>query len=721
MKVSSRGLISLYALGVAQQEQQKYAEEQQAKAEEVARQAERISRSNLNALTALQLANVKLARPNPTQALRLAEMNYHLYPESETALGILFELYNASEAVYKTIKKGARNYNGGPLVFSPNGNQFLIATYYGAALLLNLEGDTLQTFESYTDAIAFAPSGENILTANQDSITLWDLDGNPLRKFFNPNFDQSVLNYRDYSPSLAFAPDGKCFLATSGSRITLWDLNKDTLKTINTFSKFICAAAFAPDSSYFMAAGFDGTIKVIDFEGNVKKSFNGGYVLDATFSPDGKSILATNWYSAVLYDLEGNILQTFTGGHSFPVNTLAFSPDGKRILTGSRDNTSKLWDLKGRELKSLIGHTDWVNAVAFSPDGKTIITGSRNGLIKRWDVEGGNQQAYKVKIGDLGPSLFLPDGKHVLLASGNKTYLWNFESGQLITLDETGGGARSLAAAAQSDRVMTAISDGKITIWNLEGDSIKRIENPISVEGSALAPDGQSFLIGNRRESPGLLLNLDGDTIQTFQGKSLGAKPVMAFAPDGTSFFSACGDDCIGTLCDLYGDTLRTFKNRHRFNNMITCAAFSPDGKWLLTGANGGGITLWDLQSNDFMAFKRLQYEVGSVAFSPDGKGILSASVNRVYLWDLNGKQLQTFQAPIDEAFWAAFSPDGKYLFFAGPDQDVYGQIMILKTPVIWNYLKENVDTFPLESLKKAGLQYTEDDLKLLQKNGKQW
>ncbi|MFK8101850.1 MAG: WD40 repeat domain-containing protein, partial [Saprospiraceae bacterium] len=95
-------------------------------------------------------------------------------------------------------------------------------------------------------------------------------------------------------------------------------------------------------------------------------------------------ILTGSWDdTAKLWDLSGKELVSFSGQTS-AVTSVSFSPDGKTILTGSMDATAKLWDLSGNELVNFSGHTSYVYAVSFSPDGKTILTGSRDKTAKRW-------------------------------------------------------------------------------------------------------------------------------------------------------------------------------------------------------------------------------------------------------------------------------------------------------------------------------------------------
>src|SRR5262249_31533630 len=112
-------------------------------------------------------------------------------------------------------------------------------------------------------------------------------------------------------------------------------------------------------------------------------------VTSVTFSPDGKRILTGSFdRTAKVWDAEKGTERLSLKGHTGMVDSVAFSPDGKRILTGSSDKTAKVWDAqKGTELLSLIGHTSAVRSVAFSPDGKRILTGSSDKTAKVWDAQ----------------------------------------------------------------------------------------------------------------------------------------------------------------------------------------------------------------------------------------------------------------------------------------------------------------------------------------------
>jgi tetratricopeptide (TPR) repeat protein len=150
-----------------------------------------------------------------------------------------------------------------------------------------------------------------------------------------------------------------------------------------------------------------------------------GDVWSVAFSPDGKYVLTgSEDNTAKLWDLNGRQIQAFEG-HAGSVRSVAFSPDGKYVLTGSYDHTAKLWDLNGRQIQAFEAGA-WVLSVAFSPDGKYVLTGSLDNTAKLWDLNGRQIQAFEGHAGYVLSVAFSPDGKYVLTGSEDNTAkLWD--------------------------------------------------------------------------------------------------------------------------------------------------------------------------------------------------------------------------------------------------------------------------------------------------------
>jgi WD40 repeat protein len=630
----------------------------------------------------------KVVESDPTIALRLAEYAAGIdsaNPDIVENLNRIYYDYN----FYRIVSK--HNSDIMSVAFSPDGNNILTGSQDSTARLWDLQGNLLQIFKGHQgiiSSVAFSPDGEYILTGSIDKTArLWDLHGNLLHEF---------AGHRGIIFSVTFSPDGKTILTGSLDKTArLWDLQGNELQVFNGHQDIISSVSFSPDGKSLLTGSNDNTVRLWDLKGNTLQVFKGhkSAITAVTFSPDGKNILTGSKDStAMLWDLNGNALRVFKG-HEQIITSVAFSPDGNHILTGSWDKTIRLWDLHGKVLQVFKGHDAGIEGVAFSPDNKSIITGSGDKTARLWDLQGIIIQEIRGHEEVINSVTFSHDGKSILTGSNDKTArLWDLQGNLLQVFKGHEDGIWSVAFSPDDNSILTGSTDKTARLWDLKGNILHVFKgHEDMIWAVSFSPDGKTILTGSM-DKTARLWDIHGNLLQVFVGHE-GSVNSVAFSPDGKNILTGSWDKTV-RLWSLNGTLLREF---HGHDGYINSVGFSPDGKTIFTGSQDKTVRLWDLHGNVLQVFKGNERYVTSAAFAPDGKSLIiissanSLSIpgtedNIACMWDLKGHQLQLFKGHEGIINSVAFSPDGKMIVTGSWD----------KTAIIWE-VKKNHDVFRSE------------------------
>lgn len=365
--------------------------------------------------------------------------------------------------------------------------------------------------------------------------------------------------------------------------------------------------------------------------------------------------------------LDGSIAK-FEGHHDV-VYSLAVQPGERLLASGSYDRQIKLWDLRTeREAGTLLGHTGFVMCLAFSPDGAILASGGLDHTIRLWDVECQRELAVlPVSEAEIHSLAFSPDGR--ALASGGSDKVVRIWKDEL---------SRTFSAAFGCEPGETAPPDVPARI---DVECVAR-GHPEFVREIAFAPDGECFASSSHA---GTIRTWDMHTLRP--GWSLetpgAAVNSIAWSPDGREFVSTNWTGWITVRDALSGAASRSIR-AHLVNS---CAVFSPDGRWIVSASVDRTVRVFDARTLEQLAVHlgHTGYVV-RVLVSRDGSRLWSASSDgTVRVWDTLRDNNPSFAGPPHSVESIAVSPDEHWLV-AGHSVDAPRRSNAL---VVWDLLRD--------------------------------
>jgi len=395
-------------------------------------------------------------------------------------------------------------------------------------------------------------------------------------------------------------------------------------------------------------------------------------VNSCAFSPDGMLIVSASPDGTMkVWDMYSGALLRTLEGHSDGVKHCAFSPDGKLIVSASFDETLKVWNVQtGKILRTLEGHSDRVKHCSFSPDGKLIVSASSDGTLKVWDAcSDALLRTLKGHSDEVIGCAFSPDGKLIVSASHDHTLkIWDADSGALFrTLEGHSGWVTCCAFSPDGKLIVSASDDKMLKVWEAHSGTMLHTicDHSGGVTCCAFSPDGELIISSSMKlkvweaNSGTLLGSLEGHTA-LITG--------CAFSPNGRLIVSASHDRTL-KIWKTHSSAL-SFKLEGHPSYVSSCA-FSPDGKLIVSTSDDYTLQVWEAHSGILLSTLAGHSRwIGGCAYSPDGKLIVSASSDETLkVWDAcSDALLRTLKGHSDEVIGCAFSPDGKLIVSASSD-----------------------------------------------------
>ncbi|MGC1377644.1 MAG: hypothetical protein WA821_15525 [Anaerolineales bacterium] len=516
------------------------------------------------------------------------------------------------------------------VAFSPDGKMLASGSSGDSAIILwdvatgqPIGQPLMQSKNSAVSKLVFSSDGKTLASSSDESvIILWDVATH--KPIGQPVKGPASLG------SLAFSPDGKTLASLNDKTIILWDaatgqpIGQPLI--IDHDDNGIYSTAFSADGKTLASGSSNGAIILWDVATPLK----------ARVPTARKARVAAALDTSLA---AGQPIGRLLVGHTDRVNSVAFSPDGKTLASGSDDNTIILWDISTMltsvsavqpSNQLLKGQTSNVYRVVFSPDGKTLASGigGVDRAIILWDMATHQPIGQPFKGHLLFLYTFSPDGKTLASDSDEKVIiLWDVATRQPLGQPFKGhtsyidsiafspDGKTLASSSCARDNSFGACLDGEVFLWDVTTrQSIVRLLTGQTgrVNNVTFSPNGKTLALSISNDNSNTILLWDVSAmLNTSVSTVLNTSAVMSQSTG-----------------QLKGHT-----------DTVSDIAFSPDGKMLASGSYDKTVILWDIATGQPIGqpLKGHTDSVNSVAFSPDGKTLASGSSdNTIILWDLD-------------------------------------------------------------------------------------
>ncbi|KAF9542708.1 WD40 repeat-like protein [Agrocybe pediades] len=564
------------------------------------------------------------------------------------------------------------------VAFSPDGSTFSagysnrvnIRDIQSGKIVFNLLLEDTELIVS----LVFSPDNSKIAAGSENgNIWIWDIQ--------TASYIAGPLHMEERGvQALAFSSDSRKLASYSGSTIIVWDSSSGKMlsgpfdtEDLGDYGSF----AFTPDNSNIIIVSSVGMVHVLDaytgfndLGGSFEVTVEGARLTSTAISSD-TTIIAIGF--AIGYDSDSEVkdvihiwniharaMTDVLAGRNGHISALAFSHDGKKLISGSSNHTIRIWDIATGN-----GHTSTICSLALSSSGTKLLSGSEDQCVCLCDIAPPCQIAWS------------PDGTRIASGQyGGTVAVWSAQNGEASSIS-------SIAFSPDSSRITAGTMDGAVVSWDLRtGEMVETLLQGHSdaVLSIAYSPDGSIIASAS---SDCTIIIWDCSTEEMI------GKPLMAFTPDGNRLISGVKNGSI-YIWDVHTGQTILDPIKGNTDRAISSIACSPDGNQFVSVSFNGTLCMWSLTTGEMTAGPfdaDCRGIVNSVAYSQDGTKIIFGSgykdFGAVYVLDAKtGNILASIAGHTAYVVSVAVSPDGSKFVSGSWDSSVrVWQLDILTSP----------------------------------------